>query len=41
MAWQPEAETLNQLAGYLRDALSAHDKNAQKYAERVSPNNLR
>ena len=35
MAWRPEPEPLKQLAGYLKDALSPHDKNAQKYAELV------
>ncbi|KAL8831847.1 MAG: hypothetical protein Q9191_000636 [Dirinaria sp. TL-2023a] len=32
MAWQPDEETLRQLAGYLRDALSARDNDAQKRA---------
>ncbi|KAI9796459.1 MAG: hypothetical protein M1835_003985 [Candelina submexicana] len=32
MAWQPQEEPLRQLAGYLRDSLSGHDRNAQKYA---------
>ncbi|KAL8733157.1 MAG: hypothetical protein Q9166_002349 [cf. Caloplaca sp. 2 TL-2023] len=32
MAWQPEKGPLQELVGYLRDALSAHDQNAQKYA---------
>ncbi|KAL8675562.1 MAG: hypothetical protein Q9168_000074 [Polycauliona sp. 1 TL-2023] len=32
MAWQPETEPLRQLVGYLKDALSGHDQNAQRYA---------
>ncbi|KAF6218093.1 hypothetical protein HO133_006505 [Letharia lupina] len=32
MAWQPEAEPLTQLVGYLKDALSAHDQTAQRNA---------
>ncbi|CAD6590850.1 MAG: hypothetical protein ASARMPREDX12_004754 [Alectoria sarmentosa] len=32
MAWQPEAEPLKQLVGYLKDALSAHDRKAQMNA---------
>lgn len=35
MAWQPELEPLRELVGYLRNALSAHDQKAQKYAEMV------
>jgi len=35
MAWQPETEPLRQLVGYLKDALSGHDQNAQKYATLV------
>lgn len=33
--WQPELEQLKQLVGYLKDALSAHDPNAQKNATEV------
>lgn len=36
MAWQPEAEPLKQLVGYLKDALSAHDQKAQRYATQVN-----
>lgn len=36
MAWQPEAEPLKQLVGYLKDALSAHDQKAQMNATQVS-----
>ncbi|KAL8766305.1 MAG: hypothetical protein Q9209_006895 [Squamulea sp. 1 TL-2023] len=32
MAWQPEREPLLELVGYLKDALSGHDQNAQRYA---------
>ncbi|KAL9116931.1 MAG: hypothetical protein Q9187_006536, partial [Circinaria calcarea] len=32
MVWQPDQEQLRQLVGYLRDSLSGHDQNAQKYA---------
>ncbi|KAL8936758.1 MAG: hypothetical protein Q9216_004762 [Gyalolechia sp. 2 TL-2023] len=32
MAWQPEKAPLQELAGYLKDALSGHDQNAQQYA---------
>ncbi|KAL8915228.1 MAG: hypothetical protein Q9171_000347 [Xanthocarpia ochracea] len=32
MAWQPEREPLQELVGYLKDALSGHDQNAQRYA---------
>ncbi|KAL8806307.1 MAG: hypothetical protein Q9182_001454 [Xanthomendoza sp. 2 TL-2023] len=32
MAWQPERDPLQELVGYLRDALSGHDQNAQRYA---------
>lgn len=35
MAWQPETEPLRQLTGYLKDALSGHDQNAQKQATLV------
>lgn len=35
MTWQPEIEPLKQLVGYLRDALSGHDQNAQNYATLV------
>lgn len=36
MAWQPEAEPLKQLVGYLKDALSAHDQEAQRNATQAS-----
>ncbi|KAL8718999.1 MAG: hypothetical protein Q9225_003937 [Loekoesia sp. 1 TL-2023] len=32
MAWQPEKAPLQELVGYLKDALSGHDQNAQRYA---------
>ncbi|KAL6720428.1 hypothetical protein ACLMJK_002350 [Lecanora helva] len=32
MDWYPEAQPLSQLAGYLKDALSGYDQNAQKHA---------
>ncbi|KAI9814214.1 MAG: hypothetical protein M1827_003380 [Pycnora praestabilis] len=32
MGFQPQAEPLRQLAGYLKDSLSGHDRNAQKHA---------
>ena len=35
MGWQPDQEQLRQLVGYLRDSLSGHDQNAQKYATMV------
>lgn len=35
MEWVPSSEALAQLAQYLRDSLSAHDKAAQKNAELV------
>lgn len=35
MAWQPEEGHLRELAGCLKDSLSAHDKAAQKQAEQV------
>lgn len=35
MAWQPQQEPLRQLAGYLKDSLSGHNHNAQKYATMV------
>lgn len=35
MAWQPEKAPLQELAGYLKDALSGHDQNAQRYATMV------
>ena len=35
MAWQPSAEHLNQLAGYLRDSLNGTDPAAQKRATEV------
>lgn len=37
MAWQPEAGPLKQLVGYLKDALSAHDRKAQRVATQVIP----
>ncbi|KAK0392091.1 hypothetical protein NLU13_1589 [Sarocladium strictum] len=33
--WQPAAESLNQLAAFLKDSLSGFDKNAQKQAEQM------
>lgn len=36
MAWQPNPESLNQLAACLKDSLSGFDKTAQKQAELVS-----
>jgi hypothetical protein len=36
MAWQPLEEPIRQLSGYLKDSLSGHDQNAQKYATQVS-----
>lgn len=38
MAWQPEQEPVRELAGYLKDALNAHDQDAQKYATMVRQN---
>lgn len=35
MAWQPQQEPVRELAGYLKDALSARDQNAQKFATMV------
>lgn len=35
MAWQPEKHGLQELVGYLKDALSGHDQNAQRYATMV------
>ncbi|KAL8703314.1 MAG: hypothetical protein Q9201_003505 [Fulgogasparrea decipioides] len=32
MAWRPDKESLQELVGYLKDALSGHDQNAQRYA---------
>ncbi|KAL8833358.1 MAG: hypothetical protein Q9170_004311 [Blastenia crenularia] len=32
MAWQPDEAPLQELVGYLKDALSGHDQNAQRYA---------
>ncbi|KAL8779958.1 MAG: hypothetical protein Q9194_001177 [Teloschistes cf. exilis] len=32
MAWRPEQGSMQQLVGYLKDALSGHDQNAQRYA---------
>lgn len=34
-AWQPELGQMRQLVGYLRDALSGHDQNAQRNATMV------
>jgi len=34
--WQPEPGQMTQLVGYLKDALSGHDQNAQKNATMVS-----
>ena len=36
IAWQPEGEPLKQLVGYLKDALSAHNQEAQRHATHVS-----
>ena len=36
IAWQPEREPLKQLVGYLKDALSAHNQEAQRHATHVS-----
>lgn len=36
MAWQPDGETLKQLVGYLKDALSGQDLNAQRQATMAS-----
>ncbi|KAF1986793.1 transportin-2 [Aulographum hederae CBS 113979] len=38
MAWQPQEEPLRQLAIYLKDSLSGHDKGAQKNAELMLKN---
>ena len=35
MAWNPDQGQLRQLVGYLRDSLSGHNQNAQKYATLV------
>lgn len=35
MAWQPEQLPVRELAGYLKDALSARDQSAQKHATMV------
>ena len=35
MAWQTGQEGLRQLADWLRDSLTAHDRNKQKQAEVV------
>lgn len=40
MAWQPDLEPLRELVGYLKNALSAHDQKAQKYATMVCTKNL-
>ncbi|KAI4201614.1 MAG: hypothetical protein LQ350_003093 [Teloschistes chrysophthalmus] len=32
MAWRPEHGSMQELVGYLKDALSGHDQNAQRYA---------
>ena len=34
-AWEPNESVLRELAGYLRDALSAHNPVAQKHATLV------
>ena len=36
MAWQPDEAQLKQLVGYLKDALSGQDQNAQRQATLVS-----
>lgn len=36
MTWQPNPESLKQLASCLKDSLSGFDKQAQKQAELVS-----
>lgn len=36
MAWQPQEESLRQLACCLKDSLSGHDQTAQKRATEVS-----
>lgn len=36
ITWEPEVAILSELAGYLRDALSAHNPVAQKKATLVS-----
>jgi hypothetical protein len=35
MSWQPEEQTLRQLAQCLKDSLGGHDPNARKNAELV------
>lgn len=35
MAWQPQSRPLQEMVGYLKDALSGHDRNAQRYATMV------
>jgi hypothetical protein len=37
MAWQPQQESLQQLAYALRDSLSGYDRARQKQAEEVCP----
>jgi hypothetical protein len=37
MAWQPQQESLQQLAYSLRDSLSGYDRARQKHAEEVCP----
>jgi hypothetical protein len=37
MAWQPQKESLQQLAYSLRDSLSGYDRARQKQAEEVRP----
>ena len=36
MAWQPDDNTLSQLAGYLSDTLNGYDQVARRNAEQVS-----
>ena len=38
--WEPEVAVLSELAGYLRDALSAHNPVAQRKATLVSTLNM-
>lgn len=35
MAWQPQSGPLQEMVGYLKDALSGHDQNAQRHATMV------
>ena len=39
MAWQPQQESLQQLAYSLRDSLSGYDRARQKQAEEVCSSN--